>query len=175
MARARISRYIAGVCLCLSSVVPAYAQRANPNHFEIYNGCGREGDARSPGVQALNRLKNRYTAREHIDPAITLAAILAPGRDTGALEGETGSGDHRLRVRCQGRRDREHQLSCSCCRATDRDDFTYEIAPNAVLYARPCRSKAGENDLAMALPAREPGDERLRIGCVHGCTFDIGG
>src|SRR5580704_18025340 len=57
----------------------------------------------------------------------------------------------------------------------DRDDFTYEIAPNAVLYARPCRSKAGENDLAMALPAREPGDERLRIGCVHGCTFDIDG
>lgn len=57
----------------------------------------------------------------------------------------------------------------------DRDDFTYEISPQAVLYARPCRSKAGENDLAMALPAREPGDERLRIGCVHGCTFDVEG
>ena len=27
----------------------------------------------------------------------------------------------------------------------------------------------------MALPAREPGDTRLRIGCVHGCTFDIDG
>jgi len=57
----------------------------------------------------------------------------------------------------------------------DRDDFKCEISPDAVLYARPCRSKAGENDLAMALPAREPGDERLRIGCVHGCTFDIDG
>src|ERR1700730_9022029 len=57
----------------------------------------------------------------------------------------------------------------------DRDDFMYEIAPNAVLHARPCRSKAGENDLAMALPGREPGDERLRIGCVHGSTFDIDG
>ena len=57
----------------------------------------------------------------------------------------------------------------------DRDDFEYEIAPNALLYARPCRSKAGENDLAMALPAREPGDDRLRIGCVHGSTFDIDG
>src|SRR5439155_1046186 len=45
----------------------------------------------------------------------------------------------------------------------------------AGLYARPCRSKAGENDLAMALPAREPGDTRLRIGCVHGSTFDIEG
>ena len=57
----------------------------------------------------------------------------------------------------------------------DGDDFVYKIAPNAVLYARPCRSKAGENDLAMALPAREPDDERLRIGCVHGSTFDLDG
>ena len=57
----------------------------------------------------------------------------------------------------------------------DRDDFTYEISAQAVLYARPCRSKAGESDLAMALPARELGDNRLRIGCVHGSTFDIDG
>jgi DNA repair exonuclease SbcCD nuclease subunit len=57
----------------------------------------------------------------------------------------------------------------------DRDDFEYEISTQAVLYARPCRSKAGENDLAMSLPSREPGDERLRIGCVHGCTFDVPG
>lgn len=57
----------------------------------------------------------------------------------------------------------------------DRDDFTYELAPGVVLYATPCRSKAGENDLAMALPAREAGDERVRIGCVHGSTFDMAG
>jgi hypothetical protein len=38
-----------------------------------------EGDARRPGVQALNR----YTAPQQIDPAITLAAMLAPGRDAG--------------------------------------------------------------------------------------------
>jgi DNA repair exonuclease SbcCD nuclease subunit len=57
----------------------------------------------------------------------------------------------------------------------DRDDFMFELSPTAVLYARPCRSKAGESDLAMALPAREAGDERLRIGCVHGSTFDIAG
>jgi DNA repair exonuclease SbcCD nuclease subunit len=57
----------------------------------------------------------------------------------------------------------------------DRDDFSYEITPEAVLYARPCRSKAGQDDPAMALPGREPGDSRLRIGCVHGSTFDIAG
>jgi DNA repair exonuclease SbcCD nuclease subunit len=57
----------------------------------------------------------------------------------------------------------------------DRDDFTYELAPDVILYARPCRSKAGEIDLALALPAREPGDTRIRIGCVHGSTFDVEG
>ena len=57
----------------------------------------------------------------------------------------------------------------------DRDDFTYELSPDVILHARPCRSKAGENDLAMALPIRQPGDERLRIGCIHGSTFDIDG
>jgi DNA repair exonuclease SbcCD nuclease subunit len=57
----------------------------------------------------------------------------------------------------------------------DRDDFSFPLSHDAVLYARPCRSKAGENDLAMALPAREPGDNRLRIGCVHGSAFDIEG
>jgi DNA repair exonuclease SbcCD nuclease subunit len=57
----------------------------------------------------------------------------------------------------------------------DRDDFEYELSPQAVLYARPCRSKAGESDLAMALPARQQGDNRLRIGCVHGSTFDVDG
>ena len=57
----------------------------------------------------------------------------------------------------------------------DRDDFSYEITPDAILYARPCRSKAGQGDPALALPAREPGDTKLRIGCVHGSTFDISG
>lgn len=57
----------------------------------------------------------------------------------------------------------------------DRDDFEHEISPDAILYARPCRSKAGECDLALSLPARAPGDGRLRIGCVHGSTFDIDG
>jgi DNA repair exonuclease SbcCD nuclease subunit len=57
----------------------------------------------------------------------------------------------------------------------DQDDFSYEISKDAILYSRPCRSKAGETDLAMALPSRAAGDERLRIGCVHGCTVDVEG
>jgi DNA repair exonuclease SbcCD nuclease subunit len=57
----------------------------------------------------------------------------------------------------------------------DQDDFSFELSPDVILYARPCRSKAGETDLALALPAREPDDRRIRIGCVHGCTLDIEG
>jgi DNA repair exonuclease SbcCD nuclease subunit len=55
----------------------------------------------------------------------------------------------------------------------DRTDFEHPLSPDAVLYAAPCRSQAGQDDLALSLPPREPGDERIRIGLVHGSTFDI--
>ena len=57
----------------------------------------------------------------------------------------------------------------------DRDDFSVELSPEAILYAAPCRSQAGSDDLAMRLPARQPGDRRIRIGMVHGQTFDMDG
>ncbi len=60
-------------------------------------------------------------------------------------------------------------------RVVDRDAFTAELGPDAVLLATPCRSRAGDRDPTATLPAREPGDQRLRIGLVHGQTFDIDG
>jgi hypothetical protein len=84
-------RYFASLCLCLCLALPANAQGADSNNLEIYNGCGMEGDARSPAVQALNRLKNRYAAPQKIDPAVTLAAILVPGRDTGRWKVKQGA------------------------------------------------------------------------------------
>jgi DNA repair exonuclease SbcCD nuclease subunit len=57
----------------------------------------------------------------------------------------------------------------------DADPFVREIGPDAMLYAAPCRSQAGQRDLALSLPSREPGDERIRIGLVHGSTFDLEG
>jgi len=85
------SRHIASILLCLSLAIPAFAQGADSNNLEIYNGCGMEGDARSPGVRALNRLKNRYVAPQEIDPAITLAAMLESGRDTGRWKVKQGA------------------------------------------------------------------------------------
>jgi DNA repair exonuclease SbcCD nuclease subunit len=57
----------------------------------------------------------------------------------------------------------------------DRDNYEFPLSHEAVLYASPCRSQAGADDLALRLPAREPNDARIRIGMVHGQTFDIAG
>ena len=58
----------------------------------------------------------------------------------------------------------------------DRDDFSVEIDGGATLYAAPCRSRSDSRDLALTfLPERVPGDERIRIGMVHGQTFDLPG
>jgi DNA repair exonuclease SbcCD nuclease subunit len=57
----------------------------------------------------------------------------------------------------------------------DGDPFEYQLTAEAVLYGAPCRSQAGQRDLALGLPARADGDQRIRIGLVHGSTFDIPG
>ncbi len=54
----------------------------------------------------------------------------------------------------------------------DRDDYSHRLNEVAILHARPCRSRAGQDDPALALPAREASDETIRIGMVHGSTFD---
>jgi DNA repair exonuclease SbcCD nuclease subunit len=54
----------------------------------------------------------------------------------------------------------------------DRDDFEFEFPCGAVLYAVPCRSKAGQRDPTDSIPPRARGDARIRIGMVHGSTFD---
>jgi DNA repair exonuclease SbcCD nuclease subunit len=58
----------------------------------------------------------------------------------------------------------------------DRDDFEFELDAGGVLYAAPCRSRSESRDLALSLlPGRQPGDPRVRIGMVHGQTFDLPG
>ncbi|MDX2093061.1 MAG: DNA repair exonuclease [Kofleriaceae bacterium] len=58
-------------------------------------------------------------------------------------------------------------------RVVDRDDFELTLGEDAVLVARPCRRTSGQDDNALALPARADGDERIRIGMVHGSTFEM--
>jgi len=58
-------------------------------------------------------------------------------------------------------------------RVVDRDTFSEEIKPGLVLYGVPCTSKAGAGDPVEKIPLRAPGDESVRVGLVHGQTFDL--
>jgi len=60
---------------------------------DTYNGCGMEGNAAASNVQALNRLKNRYTAPRpaDLDSQVTLAALLRPGDDRGRWDEGRGA------------------------------------------------------------------------------------
>ena len=55
----------------------------------------------------------------------------------------------------------------------DKPNSSFALGENAVLVASPCFSHAGQEDLALALPDRDPGDERIRVGMVHGTTFQL--
>ena len=57
----------------------------------------------------------------------------------------------------------------------DRKGWELPVGDGAVVVAAPCTSRAGQTDLAASLPRREEGDDRIRIGLVHGQTFDIEG
>ena len=58
-------------------------------------------------------------------------------------------------------------------RVIDREDFREEIKPGLVLYAVPCLSKAGASDPVEKIPMRAQGDDAVRVGLVHGTTFDL--
>ncbi|MBL4688761.1 MAG: DNA repair exonuclease [Nannocystaceae bacterium] len=59
----------------------------------------------------------------------------------------------------------------------DDDNFEAPLGKDGVgvLLSRPCRSRSDGMDNALALPSREPGDERIRVGMVHGSTFEMDG
>ena len=57
----------------------------------------------------------------------------------------------------------------------DAKGWQLEVGEHAVVVAAPCVSHAGQTDLAASLPQREPDDDRIRIGLIHGQTFDIEG
>mgnify|MGYP001225183215 CR=1 FL=1 len=57
----------------------------------------------------------------------------------------------------------------------DRPDFTAPLGELGVLHAVPCTSRAGQRDPTELIPARQPGDARIRVGMVHGQTFDLEG
>ena len=57
----------------------------------------------------------------------------------------------------------------------DEPGWELPVGDNALVVATPCTSGAGDTKLVESLPRRQAGDERIRIGLVHGQTFDIDG
>lgn len=94
----------------------------------------------------------------------TRPIFLLPGNHDPLMPASVYAADHSFR---RGLPDNVHVV--------DGDPFEYQLTPDAVLYGAPCRSQSGSRDLALSLPGREPGDERIRIGLVHGSTFDMEG
>ena len=57
----------------------------------------------------------------------------------------------------------------------DKVGFEAPLGENAILVASSCLQLSSATDLASELPQRQPGDDRIRIGMVHGMTFDLDG
>ena len=90
--------------------------------------------------------------------------ILLPGNHDPIGQGSVYDAAHPFR---QGLPDYVHVV--------DRSGWELLLDDGAVLYASPCESRAGQTDLVASLPRRAPGDDRIRVGMVHGQTFDIEG
>lgn len=56
----------------------------------------------------------------------------------------------------------------------DQELLEASLANDCVLYAVPCLSRAGQKDPTSLIPTRARGDTRVRVGLVHGSTFDAG-
>src|SRR2546425_6898070 len=141
-------------------VIPRILDVAKRNAVNAVVCVGDLFDDPEPAQDFWEGLANRFRDRGETHPPV----FLIPGNHDPLTQESVWTPGHPFRLRLP-----------KWVHVVDGDDFSYELSPDAILYARPCRSKAGENDLAMALPQRETGDGRLRIGCVHGSTFDIDG
>ena len=84
---------VIALALCIVAELSGTRLQDNPPFLDTYNDCPMIGDGQSAGVQALNRLKNRYTAPSdaQINSKVTLAAMLAPGADAGRWKTSYGA------------------------------------------------------------------------------------
>jgi DNA repair exonuclease SbcCD nuclease subunit len=117
-------------------------------------------DTPAPDEHWWKGLVNLFQRRNWRDRPV----FLLPGNHDPLQQNSVWSGDHGFR-----------RALPSWVHVVDRDNYEFPLSEEAVLYAEPCRSQAGSDDLASRLPLRSHGDQRIRIGLVHGQTFDIAG
>jgi hypothetical protein len=128
--------------------------------------CPPEGDARSPDVKELNRLKSRYHSpvASDIDPTVTLTAMVAPGDDETRFDNraaatitgfvlrvsEGGVETCNCHARAPDQRDTHILLTLS-----EGADRTQGIVAEVTPRARLLRQRAGTNDWTTAALQRD--------------------
>jgi DNA repair exonuclease SbcCD nuclease subunit len=115
-------------------------------------------DSPDPGEDWWRALADKFRARR----TWTRSVVLLPGNHDPLTPGSVFSRDHEFRSALP-----------EWVKVVDSDSFELPLGETAVVLSRPCRSRAGAEDLALALPMRAAGDSRIRIGLVHGSTFDL--
>jgi predicted phosphodiesterase len=140
------------------SVIDAILGSAAHNQVDAVLCAGDLFDDPQPEEEWWRPLTEKL--RRHAGP--TRPIVLLPGNHDFLGPGTVYHPDHPFR----------HALP-EHVHVVDRDDFELRLAPDAELCSRPSRSRAEGLDLAMALPARREGDTSIRIGMVHGSTFDM--
>jgi DNA repair exonuclease SbcCD nuclease subunit len=114
-------------------------------------------DEPCPTAEWWEQVASRFKKRNWSDRPV----FLLPGNHDPLLADSVWAKEHRFRSLLP---DWVHVVDC--------ENFEFTLPGNAVLHAVPCMSKSGANDPTESIPKREPGDERIRIGMVHGSTFD---
>ena len=116
-------------------------------------------DGPAPEEQWWGGLQSEFKRRNWRRPV-----VLLPGNHDPLTPRSVYSPDHVFRAGLP-----------SYVHVVDRPGWQLPLGGNAVVVANPCMSHAGQSDLAAGLPRRQAGDSRIRIGLVHGQTFDIEG
>ncbi|MDA1014225.1 MAG: metallophosphoesterase [Planctomycetota bacterium] len=144
------------------SVIEQIMGRAQQYNVDAVLCAGDLFDEPDPGEQWWRAVCDVFTKCDKA--GWNRPVILLPGNHDPLTHGSVFSNQHPFR------RDLPDWIH-----VVDRNDFELELNERAVVYATPCHSTAGDNDLALTLPRRNEGDERIRIGLVHGSTFDMAG
>src|SRR4051794_41035299 len=130
---------------------------ADRNAVDAILCAGDLFDEPNPGTewwgQVAERLKKHAGGKRPV--------FLLPGNHDPFTADSVWAKDHRFR-----------SLLPQNVHIVDCDNFEFTLVNGAVLYAVPCMSRAGQRDPTESIPNRDAGDERIRIGMVHGSTFD---
>lgn len=144
--------------LARMEVVVHILQLANQTSADVVLCAGDLFDEPQPGREWWETLARNLRTHGRSDRPV----ILLPGNHDPLSPGSVYSPEHPFR----------NSLP-EWVHVVDREDFTFELE-GAVIHAVPCTSQAGQNEVTSKLPARQPGDDRIRIGLLHGRTSEVG-